>query len=98
MDGSQKSIGQRFQRTGAVAVDFYQENEIFKQKISLGDKAEVYNTELTRLVVGVRTAISKTKFLSRVHYIYIFVDNVSTVKTISDPKPCQGQLLAYIFY
>ena len=98
MDSSQKSIGQRFQRTGTAAVDFHQGNEIFKQKISLGDKAEIYNAELTGLVVGVRTAISKTEFLPRVYYIHIFADNVSTIKTISDLKPCQGQLLAYTFY
>jgi len=98
MDSSQKSIGQRFQRTSTVAVDFHQGNEIFKQKISLGDKAEIYNAELTGLVVGVRTAISKTEFLPRVHHIHIFADNVSTIKTISDLKPCQGQLLAYTFY
>jgi len=66
--------------------------------MSLGGKAEVYDTELTGLVVGIRTAISKAESLPRVHHIHIFADNVSAIKTVSDPKPCQGQLLAYTFY
>ena len=66
--------------------------------MSLGGKAKVYDTELTRLVVDIRTAISKTEFLPRVHYIYIFADNISAIKTVLDPKLHQGQLLAYTFY
>jgi len=97
-DGSQRSIGQRFQRTGAIAVGFCQGNKIFKQKIGLGDRAEVYDAELTRLVVGIRTAIVKADSLHRTHHIHIFANNISAIKMVSDPKPHQGQLLAYIFY
>ena len=97
-DGSQRSIGRRFRRTGTVAVGFHQGNEIFKQKIGLGGKAEVYDAELTGLVVGIRTAITKADSLPRTHHIHIFADNISAIKTVSDPKPHQGQLLAYTFY
>jgi len=47
--------------------------------------------------VGIRTVIAKADSLHRTHYIHIFADNVSAIKTVSDPKLRQGQLLAYIF-
>jgi len=59
---------------------------------------EIYNAELTGLVVGIRIAISKTEFLSRVYHIHIFANNISVIKMDSDPKPYQEQLLAYTFY
>jgi len=48
--------------------------------------------------VGIRTAITKADSLPRTHHIHIFADNISAIKTVSDPKPHQGQLLAYTFY
>jgi len=48
--------------------------------------------------VGIRTAITKADSLPRTHHIHIFADNVSAIKTVLDPKPRQGQLLAYTFY
>ena len=97
-DGSQKTVGQRFRRTGAAAVGFHQGNEIFKQRIGLGGMAEVYDAELTGLVIGLRTAITKAESLPKIHHIHIYADNAAAIKTVPDPKPHKGQLLAYTFY
>jgi len=60
--------------------------------------AEVYDAELTGLVVGLKTAITKAESLPEIRHIHIYADNVSAIKTAPDPKPRQGQLLAYTFY
>jgi len=80
-DSSQET---RFRRTGAAAVGFHQGNETFKQRMSLGSIAEVYDAELTGLVVGLRAAIMKAESLPKIHHILVYADNMSAIKKNSD--------------
>ena len=97
-DGSQKVISKRTCRTGAAAVGFHQGKEIFKRKIGLGGTTEVYDAELTGLVLGLKAAISSAEPLPMIHHIHIYVDNTSAITSVTDPQSRQGQLLAYSFY
>jgi len=62
--------------------------------MSLGSIAEVYDAELTGLVVGLRAAIMKAESLPEIHHIHVYAD-MSAIKTVPDPKPRQGQLVSY---
>ena len=95
-NGSQKMISKRTCRTGTAAVGFHQGKEIFKRKIGLGDTAEVYDTELTGLVLGLKAAISSAEPLPIIHYIYIYANNTLAITLVIQPQ--QGQLLAHSFY
>ena len=97
-DGSQKVISKRTHRTGTAAVGFHQGKEIFKRKIGLGGTAEVYDAELTGLVLGLKAAISSAEPLPMIHYIHIYADNTSAITLVTDPQPRQSQLLTHYFY
>jgi len=71
----------------------HQGNETFKQRMSLGSIAEVYDAELTGLVVGLGVAIMKAESLPEIHHIHVYADNMSAIRTVPDPS--QGQLVAY---
>jgi len=73
-DGSQKVISKRTHRIGTAAVGFHQGKEIFKRKIGLGGTAEIYDAELTGLVLGLKAAISSVESLPMIHHIHIYAD------------------------
>jgi len=58
----------------------HQGNETFKQRMSLGSIAEVYDAELTGLVVGLRVAIMKAESLPEIHLIHVYADNMSAIR------------------
>jgi len=49
--------------------------------MSLGSIAEVYDAELTGLVVGLRAAIMKAESLPEIHHIHVYAD-MSAIKTV----------------
>lgn len=97
-DGSQKSILKCFRCTGAAAIGYHLGREIFHCKLGMGGSAEVYDTELMGLTIGLNEAITYVKNHPDIKHIYIYADNVSALSAVIDPKPCQGQLLAHVFY
>ena len=69
-----------------------------KRKIGLGGTAEVFDAELTGLVLGLKAAISSAEPLPMIHYIHIYADNTSAITLVTDPQPRQSQLLTHYFY
>ena len=57
-DSSQIFFLNWFHRVGSAVVEYHQRREVFHQKLGLGGSAEVYDTELTRLVTGLSEFIS----------------------------------------
>jgi len=84
-DGLQKVISKRTHRTGTATVDFYQEKEIFKRKIGLGNTAEVYDAKQIDLVLGLKATISSAEPLSIIYHIHIYTDNTSAIASVMDP-------------
>jgi len=80
-------ISKRTHRTDTTAVGFHQRKEIFKRKIGLGGITEVYDAELTSLVLGLKAAISSAEPLPMIHHIYIYADNTSAITSVMDPQP-----------
>ena len=98
LDGSQISFLNWFHRVGSVVVGYYQEREVFHWKLGLGGSAEVYNAELTGLVTGLSESIFFAYKHPEVYHIQLYADNISAISIAANPKPRQGQLMAYIFY
>jgi len=97
-DGSQISFLNQFCQVGSAVVGYHQEREVFHQKLGLGSSAEVYDAELAGLVTGLSESISFTYQHLEAHHIQLYADNISAISIVSNPKPRQGQLMAYIFY
>ena len=97
-DGSQRSIHQRFRRVGAAAVGYIGQDEVFTAQLGLGGRAEVYDAELTGLLIGLHRAQALCLNNPAVNHIILYSDNTSALSTICDPKPRKGQLLCYNFY
>ena len=97
-DGSQISFLNRFRRVGSAVVGYHQGREVFHQKLGLGGLAEVYDAELAGLVTGLSESISFAYKHPEVHHIQLYADNISAISIAANPKPQQGQLIAYIFY
>ena len=97
-DGSQISFLNRFRRVGSAVVGYHQGREVFHRKLGLGGSAEVHDAELAGLVTGLSESISFAYKHPEVHHIQLYADNISAISIAANPKPRQGQLIAYIFY
>jgi len=60
-DGSQKHTHHHFRRVGSAAVGFIRNQETFTAQLGLGGKAEVYNAELTGILIGLHHAQSEAE-------------------------------------
>ena len=97
-DGFQISFCNQFYRVGSAVVEYHQRREVFHWKLGLGGSAEFYDAELAGLVTGLSESISFVYKHPEVYYIQLYADNISAISIASNPKPWQGQLIAYIFY
>ena len=93
-----RSFLNQFRQVGSAVVGYHQGREVFHQKPGLGGSAEVYDTELAGLVTGLSESISFAYQHPEVYHIQLYADNISAISIASNPKPRQGQLMAYIFY
>ena len=98
IDGLQKHIHHYFWRVGSVTVGFIGNQETFTAQLGLEDKAEVYNAELTGILIELHRAQSEAEKHLLINYIIIYSDNISALTIIYDPQPRKGQILAYNFY
>ena len=87
-----------FQRVGAAAVGYISQDEVFTAQLGLGGKAEVYDAELTGLLIGLRRAQSLNLTNPTANHIILYSDNSAALSTICDPKPRKGQILCHNFY
>jgi len=58
----------------------------------------VYDVELAGLVTRLSESISFAYKHPEVYHIQLYADNISAISIAANPKPRQGQLMAYIFY
>jgi len=94
-DRSQKHTHHYFQRVGSAAVGFIGNQETFTAQLGLG---EVYDAELTGILIRLHRAQSKAEKHPLINHIIIYSDNTSALTTIYDLQPRKGQILAYNFY
>jgi len=58
----------------------------------------VYDAKLAGLITGLSESISFAYKHPKVYHIRLYADNISAISIAANPKPRQGQLMAYIFY
>jgi len=97
-DGLQKHTHHHFQRVGSGAVGFIGNQETFTAQLGLGGKTEVYDAELTGILIGLHHVQSEAEKHPLINHIIIYSDNTSALTTICDLQPRKGQILAYDFY
>ena len=92
----QRSLCSSFARAALFSLSHL----LFRRKIGPGGVVQIYGAELTSLTIGLKTFISKARNLPDIdiQHMYFYSDNVSGIKSISDTKPQQGQILAHSFY
>ena len=96
-DGSLRNL-HGFRRVGAGVVIYHEEAEVYARSMGLGAKAEVYDGELTGLLMGARGA---SKFLEDhpdVKHVHIFADKTAAINAIFNPLPRAGQLISHNFH
>ena len=83
---------------GSAAVGFIGNQETFTAQLGLGGKAEVYNIELTGILIelGLHCAQSEAEKHPLINHIIIYSDNTLALTTICDLQPRKGQI--YDFY
>ncbi|KAF5374701.1 hypothetical protein D9615_009019 [Tricholomella constricta] len=77
--------------TGWGIVGFRGGREVIIRRGGLGHTAEVYDAELTGLVVAATEATKYTHHHPTVKNIYIYADNAAAVTSIFEPKSAPGQ-------
>ena len=97
-DGFQIFSLNQFCWVRSTVVGYHQKREVFHWKLDLGGSAEVYNAKLAEIVTRLSESISFAYQHSEVYHIQLYTDNISAISIASNPKPQQGQLMAYIFY
>lgn len=88
----------KFPQVGAAAVGYHKGVEVFTEKVGMGGRAEVYNTEMAGLKMGASRA---TKYITNhpeITSIHYFIDKSAAAGAIFDLKPQPGQLYAAKFH
>ena len=83
---------------GSAAVGFIGNQETFTAQLGLGGKAEVYDAELTGILIELHCTQSEAEKHLLINHIIIYSDNILALTTICNPQPRKGQILAYNFY
>ncbi|KAG5720557.1 hypothetical protein E4T56_gene6078 [Termitomyces sp. T112] len=92
-NGSMHEDGDENNRTvGWGIVGYHLGYEVFKDRGGLGQKAEVYDMELTGITQGMKAAKEYVNKNDQVKYIHIYADNTAAVTLAYEPKPKPGQL------
>ena len=96
-DGSMRTIC-RVRRAGAGTVIYHKGREVKALRMGLGPAAEVYDGELTALLMGATVATRIAANNPSITNIHFYADNSAAIQAIFDPKPKPGQLTALNFH
>ncbi|KAF5379794.1 hypothetical protein D9615_005662 [Tricholomella constricta] len=72
-------------------VGYHNDREVVTRRGGLGHTAEVYDAELTGLVVAAREATRHTCHNPIIKHIHIYADNTAAVTSVFEPKSAPGQ-------
>jgi ribonuclease HI len=86
-----------FQRTGAAAVGYRNQEEVFHTQMGLGGHAEIHDAELAGLMLAAKHAASYAQDHPEVENVHIFTDCSSALTAIYQSKPTAGQCYSVSF-
>ncbi|KAF5379687.1 hypothetical protein D9615_005656 [Tricholomella constricta] len=90
-DGSMLDETNNKKNVGWGVVGYHNSREVITRRGGMGHTAEVYDAELTGLVVAAQEAIRHTQHNPVIKHVHIFADNTAAVTSVFEPKTAPGQ-------